>query len=235
MKKEDFYVFSNGTLYRKARNLVFQNEETLYEWPIHKIHSIRIYGNVTITTKLIKYLMNLGIDIYFYTSNGIYLGHITSLHNKGNAQYLIAQMEAYINNREHIAKQIVIGSIAMMLYTMKSIKYEEKTYKSLSSLLAVVKEDSNTKIVSLREKEARAWLCAVRLVQRLAKPEIPHGRNPHGKSTRLLESVGSAREKRWQTAPPPRWSGRRVPPPSRPPGVRRRARPRSPSRRRFGA
>ena len=78
------YLTEQGATLRKDSNrlLVTKNGCTLQEFPAIKVEQVVIFGNVNLTTPVIHYLLQEGIDCVFCSSYGKYHGRLFSTESK---------------------------------------------------------------------------------------------------------------------------------------------------------
>lgn len=108
------YIIEQGAKLRKeSKKLVIEKEDQiLLEIPEFKIERIFIFGNVQITTQAIKFLLESGIDVSFFTYYGKFIGKLLPIESK-NIFLRIAQYEKF-DSQEHrieIVKTLIYGKI----------------------------------------------------------------------------------------------------------------------------
>ena len=69
-----FYILSNGKLSRKENTLFFENENVRKSIPIETVDEIFVLSEITLNTKLIKFLSQAGVCIHFFNYYGYYVG-----------------------------------------------------------------------------------------------------------------------------------------------------------------
>jgi CRISP-associated protein Cas1 len=81
------YVTEQGsTLSRKGERLVVEKAgETLADIPASKVVRVFVFGNVSLTTPAIAYLLKEGKDVAFLSNRGRYYGRLISSESKGAA------------------------------------------------------------------------------------------------------------------------------------------------------
>ena len=81
------YITEQGsTLSRKGERLVVEKSgETLADIPASKVVRVFIFGNVSLTTPAIAYLLKAGKDVAFLSNRGRYYGRLISSESKGAA------------------------------------------------------------------------------------------------------------------------------------------------------
>lgn len=119
MKSETKYIFSKGDLSRKDFTIKFNNEKGNVYLPIEKIKEIYCFNDINISTKLLEILSTAGIIIHFFNYYGNYIGTFYPKENLISGRIVVKQANSYIQNREVIAKAIVLGisnNIKFVLY-----------------------------------------------------------------------------------------------------------------------
>ncbi len=90
----DLYLTEHGSSVHKEGDLVVVRKESekLFEIPIKYLETIQIFGNVQVSTQVIKELLERDIELAYYTSTGKLLGQITPPHVK-NVELRFGQYE----------------------------------------------------------------------------------------------------------------------------------------------
>ena len=71
----DYYIFSSGNLRRPGNTLeVEKSDEQKRSIPINDVHSMHLFGEIDIDTKVIVFLSQSGIPLHFYNYYGYYCG-----------------------------------------------------------------------------------------------------------------------------------------------------------------
>lgn len=108
------YLIEQGAKLRKEskRFIIEKDEEILLEIPEFKIDKVFIFGNIQLTTQAMKFLLENGIDVSFFTIYGKFLGKLVSIESK-NVLLRISQYEKYKSDefKLKISKTIVRGKI----------------------------------------------------------------------------------------------------------------------------
>lgn len=108
MKNETRYIFSKGDLYQKDYSIVLKGDKNTY-LPIKDIRELYVFNDITISTKLLQLLSGAGIVVHFFDYYGHYTGSFYPKRCYISGNTTVKQAEAYINERELIAKNIVLG------------------------------------------------------------------------------------------------------------------------------
>ena len=73
-----FISLQGASLHKDAENLVLKKDgEKIFDIELKNIDTIQIFGNIQISTQLLKDFMNRGIELAFYTIKGDLLGQLT--------------------------------------------------------------------------------------------------------------------------------------------------------------
>jgi len=121
---KDIYITQNGQLKRKDNSLIFSNEKTRNLIPVKNISSIYAFGEIEINSKLLSFLAQMQISVYFYNYFGFYAGVFAPRQELVSGNLLIKQVEHYKDNskRLEIAKEIIQGARHNMRKTL--MQYE---------------------------------------------------------------------------------------------------------------
>jgi len=111
-------------------NIVFlKNNKIENRISCHKVFSIFIIGNISITTELIRQCRNFGISLFFLKPNFNLYANINSI-AEGN--YLLRKRQYSLNETKEleIAKNIVLNKIKNQLYLLKSRKLKIENFNN---------------------------------------------------------------------------------------------------------
>lgn len=111
------YIFSKGDLSENDFSILFRNENGNTYLPIENIKELYVFSDSTLTTKFISLIGKHGIVLHFFDYYGHYVGTFYPKENLISGNVTVSQAMAYENNREYIAKAIVLG-ISKNLYTL---------------------------------------------------------------------------------------------------------------------
>ncbi len=108
-----FYILSNGKLSRKENTLFFENENVRKSIPIETVDEIFVLSEITLNTKLIKFLSQAGVCIHFFNYYGYYVGSFYPRETHVSGHLCIKQAEHYLDKekRLYLAKAFIIGAI----------------------------------------------------------------------------------------------------------------------------
>jgi len=104
------YLTEQGSKLRKAsqRLVVEKNGETLLETPAYGIDRVLIFGAVQLSTQVISFLLNSGIDVSFFSMTGKLKGKLVPIQSM-NVFLRLAQYERFRDEeyKQNIAKSII--------------------------------------------------------------------------------------------------------------------------------
>ncbi|MEM2919111.1 MAG: CRISPR-associated endonuclease Cas1, partial [Candidatus Altiarchaeota archaeon] len=119
------YLMEQGsTLRKESRKLVVEKDgKVLAEIPEIKIERVLIFGNIQLTTPVIKFLLESGIETSFLTLHGKLIGRLSPIESK-NIELRMFQFKRYHDEsfRLQIAKTVVEGKIKNMKVVLQ--KYQ---------------------------------------------------------------------------------------------------------------
>lgn len=107
--------------------------------PIEKVKELYCFNETTISTKLLEILATAGIIVHFFNYYGNYIGTYYPKENLISGRVVVKQAEAYMRDREEIAKAIVLGianNIKFVLY-----HYYRHGIKELKELIDFYSKD----------------------------------------------------------------------------------------------
>lgn len=185
------YIREAGAVVKKLgeRIIVSKGNETLLDYPVLRVDNLSLFGNVQITTQALHMLLLRGIDVSYFSRNGIYLGH-TRAETSGNIFLRLEQYREFQNDTRKLefARTIVANKMENQLSLIKSHRWtadrdgDEEVYPwkadadSIDRLLASVKEKKTTN--ELRGLEGMASQIYFRAFSHMVKGEMRfHGRN----------------------------------------------------------
>jgi len=109
LSRKTKYLMSIGELKRKDNSIVFRNENGNNYIPVESIREIYCMNEVTLNTKFLDFASKAGIVIHFFNYYRYYSGTFYPKKQLISGRLTIQQSEAYLNDREIIAKSIVLG------------------------------------------------------------------------------------------------------------------------------
>lgn len=176
------YITEQGAILKKSgeRLIVSVNNQTLFERHFRYINRILIFGNAQITSQLTTKLFQEGIDLSFFSRNGIYRGQLVTNRSK-NIYVKIAQISHWSNKQFllELAKinveRKIQGQLAVLKKRRSGVKI--KIYPLSSTILTLEKsiEDirESTNITSLRGIEGNAARLYFSCWDTILPPELP--------------------------------------------------------------
>lgn len=113
MQKQPFYITQSGTIARKDNTLWFENETIKKAIPIESVDSLYCLGEVSLNSKLLTFLSQQNIPVYFFNYYGFYTGTFYPKEALVSGSLLIKQVEHYQNpeKRLFLARSFVEGII----------------------------------------------------------------------------------------------------------------------------
>ena len=119
---KSYYLFSSGELIRKDNTIQFikYNGEKR-DLPINIIYDIYVFGELTINTKLINFLSQIGICIHFFNYYKFYSGSFYPREKLVSGDLLVKQVLHYsdYNKRIILAKKFVYGASDNILRNLR--------------------------------------------------------------------------------------------------------------------
>lgn len=108
--KQSYYLYKSGRLQRKDNTIeIVYSDGIKKSIPIERIDNIYIMTEFDFNTKLINYLSQFGINIYFFNYYGFYTGTYYPKESLVSGKLLIKQVENYVDKekRLEIAKSFI--------------------------------------------------------------------------------------------------------------------------------
>ncbi|WP_291560597.1 MULTISPECIES: type I-B CRISPR-associated endonuclease Cas1b [unclassified Clostridium] len=155
------YITSMGELTRKDNSLCFRKDGKNVYIPIENTKEIYCLSEVSINTKLLDFLSQNNIIVHFFNYHGGYSGTFYPRERYNSGRLLVAQVDAYKNNRLEIAKGIVSGigqNIAEVLYHY--YKHDKKEVKETIDWINnefIINLDKAKDIKQLMQVEGEVW------------------------------------------------------------------------------
>ncbi|MBS5824993.1 MAG: type I-B CRISPR-associated endonuclease Cas1 [Clostridium argentinense] len=155
------YITSMGELTRKDNSLCFRKDGKNVYIPIENTKEIYCLSEVSINTKLLDFLSQHKIIVHFFNYHGGYSGTFYPRERYNSGRLLVAQVDAYRNNRLEIAKSIVNGigqNIGEVLYHY--YKHDKKEVKETIDWISndfIINLDRAKDIKQLMQVEGKVW------------------------------------------------------------------------------
>lgn len=144
MMKNNYYITVNAVMEREHNTiyLFYKNEEGERQRriiPVEKIYAIYCYGNVTIKSRALAYLMNHGIVVHFFNKYGFYEGSFYPREKLVSGDLLIKQAEHYIDHEKRmlLAREFVRGAIGNIL---TNLRYYDRMKKNLQDEMTTIEK-----------------------------------------------------------------------------------------------
>jgi len=144
----DYYIFKSGRLRRKQNTIQLETKEEKKSIPIHDIHSIHLFGETDLNTKLVVFLNQSGIPLHFYNYYGYYSGSFYPREKLLSGVITVKQVQHYIDSakRIYLAKEFVRCAIHNILANLKTYQRRRKEIESIIS--KIKKENKNIEKIS---------------------------------------------------------------------------------------
>lgn len=155
------YITSMGELTRKDNSLCFRKDGKNVYIPIENTKEIYCLSEVSINTKLLDFLSQNNIIVHFFNYYGGYSGTFYPRERYNSGRLLVAQVDAYRNNRLEISKGIVNGigqNIGEVLYHY--YKHDKKEVKETIDWINdefIINLDKAEDIKQLMQVEGEVW------------------------------------------------------------------------------
>jgi CRISPR-associated protein Cas1 len=129
--KVNFYLTKTGKLVRKENTVYFMSKERRFLLPINKIHTIYVYGKVSVTSGVLSYLAKNGVCIHFFNSYGFFEGSFYPRETLVSGEVLVRQAEHHLDNekRLELAREILAASFDNIRKNLQYYKVEDKAEK----------------------------------------------------------------------------------------------------------
>ena len=103
------YLMSMGELKRKDNSIVFHNDKGNSYLPVESIKEIYCMNEIALNTKFLDFCAKARITLHFFNYYGYYSGTFYPKENLVSGKVTVKQVEAFLNNRNTIAKLFVQG------------------------------------------------------------------------------------------------------------------------------
>lgn len=138
-----YYLLSDGFLSRHENSLLFENSNARKEIPIEDVDEIFVICELSLNTKLLKFLSEKGVCLHVFSYYGYYMGSYYPRETHVSGYLLVKQAEHYLQERKrlYLAKAFVEGSIRNLswVYSLDSQSYIQKLNdaKSIAEVMQV--------------------------------------------------------------------------------------------------
>ncbi len=125
---KDIHITKSGELKRKDNSLIFTNEKIRKTIPVKNINSVYAYGQISINSKLLTFLSQMQIPMYFFNYYGFYTGAFYPRKQTVSGNVLVEQVKHYDDKHKRLklAKEIVQASRHNMRKTLMQYSLEEE-------------------------------------------------------------------------------------------------------------
>ncbi|WP_297455798.1 type I-B CRISPR-associated endonuclease Cas1b [Persephonella sp.] len=156
--KKPIYIFNDGQLKRKDNTLLFIKENEKKILPINAISEIHVFGEIDLNKRVLEFLTQNKIPIYFYNRYGYYIGSFYPREYLNSGLIILKQAEFYLKHEERmfLAKSFVPGAVSNILKNLIYYKKSKEEYIKpyIEEILEKSKEiDSKEDIPSLMALE----------------------------------------------------------------------------------
>lgn len=119
---ESVYLFSSGTLKRKANTICLETESGRKYIPVENVMDIKVFGEVDLNKRFLEFLSQKRIPIHFFNREGYYVGTFYPREYLNSGFLILKQAEHYIDKEKRmlIAREIVSESIRKMIDFLKT-------------------------------------------------------------------------------------------------------------------
>jgi len=139
----DYYILQSGRLRRKQNTIQLETKEEKKSIPINDIHSIHLFGETDLNTKLVVFLNQHGIPLHFYNYYGYYSGSFYPREKLLSGVITVKQVQHYTDNTKRLvlAKEFVRCSIHNILSNLKSY---DRRGKGLGEFILKIKKENDS-------------------------------------------------------------------------------------------
>lgn len=135
-----YYIFSNGRVKRKENTIYIENEEGQRKAiPVENVHSIHLFGELDLNTKLLNFLSQQNIPVHVYNYYGFYAGSFMPRDRNVSGDLTVKQVEHYLDEEKRffIALCFVEGALFHMVRNLREYKdtksYQDEISKELQN------------------------------------------------------------------------------------------------------
>jgi CRISPR-associated protein Cas1 len=139
----DYYIFKSGRLRRNQNTLRLESKEEKKSIPINDIHSIHLFGEIDLNTKLMVFLNQHGIPLHFYNYFGYYSGSFYPRERLLSGILTVKQVQHYTDEQKRLvlAKEFIRCSIHNILANLK--QYNRRG-KDLDEFILKIKKEKDS-------------------------------------------------------------------------------------------
>ncbi len=145
---KDYYIFKSGRLRRNQNTIQLESKEEKKSIPINDIHSIHLFGEIDLNTKIMVFLNQHGIPLHFYNYFGYYSGSFYPRERLLSGILTVKQVQHYIDEKKRLvlAKEFVRCSMHNILANLK--QYNRRGKEIGQFILKIKKESDNIEEVT---------------------------------------------------------------------------------------
>ena len=158
----EYHIIQDGVLNKKDYALLFENESQRHHIPVEATQQLNIYGNITLTSSVLKPISDKKIRVVFLDKYGELLGHFVPSEYSSSALVSEKQFSVYGNfeKRLQLAKKFEIAGIHNMrsnirYYNKKQPGVFDETIHALSGYIEDVVREQCIENMMLIEARAR--------------------------------------------------------------------------------
>lgn len=158
----EFHIVQDGVLNKKDYALLFENEEEKHHIPVEVVDNMNLYGNVTISTNVLKTLCEKNIRLTIYNKYGDVEGYFVPQGYISASDTLLKQVSVYLDTgkRLEFAKRMEVAGLHNMRANLRYYA-KKKTNKELDEAITefggyIDEIDAGSSVEELRLIEARA-------------------------------------------------------------------------------
>ncbi|GIX41984.1 MAG: CRISPR-associated endonuclease Cas1 [Leptospiraceae bacterium] len=142
--KKPIYIFNNGQIKRKDNSLYFLKDNETKNIPINTISEIHIFGEIDLNKRVLEFLTQNRIPIFFYNHYGYYIGCFYPREYYNSGIMIIKQAEFYLNGQKRLflAKKFVLGAVENILKNLKYY-YRSNNDSEIMNYINIINEKSN--------------------------------------------------------------------------------------------
>ena len=151
---KDIYITKSGTLSRKENSIIFTNINQKNNFPINNVNSIYLFDEVSLNSKLLEYLSQFEIPVYFYNHYEFFIGEFEPRKRSISGKLLIRQVKSYLDNDQRLilAKEIQRGAMHNMRKTLMQYDLNDEAEKMKEFINKIENTASVSELMLLEAK-----------------------------------------------------------------------------------
>ena len=136
----DYYIFKSGRLRRHENTIELEFNDGKKTIPINDIHSLHLFGEIDLNTKIITFLNQHGIPIHFYNYYGYYSGSFYPREKLVSGLLIVKQVEHYLDKTKRI--EIAIELVKSAIHNILSnLNHYKKNGKDVEMVINAIEEE----------------------------------------------------------------------------------------------